>query len=135
MLFKRKISVEEYCKTRLDLLFSEEQAERWLQLKKSNLDPTIIAIDDDLFLTHMRAVHIELLSMVVVKKYAGSYKILMEMSMFIRKYLNEHKQLIVESLQDIYSQAIGSSPIDGILAMTCCMLENICQNQCAQKQF
>ena len=57
MFFKRKISVNDYIKTRLDLLFGGEQAKHWLELKRTWPDQNIVAIDDNLYLTHLRTAH------------------------------------------------------------------------------
>lgn len=132
MLFKQKISVSDYCRTRIDLLFSVEQAELWLQLKRSCPDHAIVAISDNLYLTHLRAVHIELLSMVVTKKYMPNLDRVMQMSEFIETYLDNHNQLEIKSLLRPYSRALGS-PIDGILAIVQSMMAYICQNQCKQE--
>jgi hypothetical protein len=68
MFFKRKISVDEYFKARLDLLFSEKQAEVWLQLKQSLPDFKYLSVSDHLYLTHLGAAHIEILLMVVIRR-------------------------------------------------------------------
>jgi len=132
MLFKQKISVSDYCRTRLDLLFSSEQAELWLQLKRSFSDNAIVTVNDDLYLTHLRAVHIELLSMVVTKKYMPDLDIVMQMSDFIETYLDNHNELEIKSLLRLYSRALAS-PMDGILSMVQSMMDYICQNQCKQE--
>jgi hypothetical protein len=133
MFFKRKISVSTYCATRLDLLFSREQADRWLELKHSWPDPAIVGIDDNLYLTHLRSAHIELLLMVITKKYMPNLDICTQASTFIEKYLDDHNALMIKNLIDLYHRALASSPIDGVLAMAQALAYHICQSQCSQE--
>ena len=132
MFFKRKISVSEYCKTRLDLLFSDQQAQVWLQLKQSWPDYKYLSISDHLFLMHVRAAHIEILSMVVTKKYASNLNIYMEMEEFIKNYLDEHNESNIKELLPLYSHALGSSPIDGIMEMAKFIAVCLYQDKCSQ---
>ena len=134
MFFKRKISVSTYCSTRLDLLFSAEQADRWLQLKRSWPDPAVVGVDDDLYLAHLRAAHIELLSMVITKQYRN-INLCMEAGTFIEKYLNDRNVSKIKTLIQQYNRALGSSPIDSILAMAQSMASYLCQNECSQESI
>jgi hypothetical protein len=133
MFFKRKISVDEYCKTRLDLLFSDQQAQVWLQLKQSWPDFKYLSISDNLYLSHLRAAHIEILLMVVIKKFALRNNIYDEVEEFIDNYLNEHNESNIMDLLPLYSHALGSSPIDGVLVMAKFMADCLYQGKCSQE--
>lgn len=131
MFFKRKISVSEYCTTRLDLFFSSQQTELWFQLKQAWPDDAVVTANDDLYLTHIRAAHIEVLSMAVTKKYADIY-ISIEMGKFINNFLDHRAQSTIENLLPLYSRALASLPSDGILGIAQFLAEQICQNNCSQ---
>ncbi len=131
MFFKRKISVSEYCRTRLDLLFSSQQTELWLQLKQAWPDKAIVTANDDLYLTNIRAAHIEVLSMAVTKKYADIY-ISIEMSKSINSFLDHHAQSTIKNTLPLYNRALASIPQDGILGIAQFLAEIICQNNCSQ---
>jgi hypothetical protein len=133
MFFKRKISVDEYCKTRLDLLFSDQQTQVWLQLKQSWPDYINLSASDHLYLTHLRAAHIEILLMVVIKKFALRNNIYDEVEECIDNYLNEDNESNIIDILPLYSRALGSSSIDGILSMAKFMATNICNDKCPQE--
>jgi hypothetical protein len=133
LLFKRNITINEYLTTRLDLLFSSEQAERWLELKRACGDKVVSDLEDDLYLMHLRAASIVLLSMVLTKKYFRNDDIMFSMSMFIDKYLDHRNEPLIKHFIDLYSQAMGRIPTDGILAVAFAMLEYLCQHEYAQE--
>jgi hypothetical protein len=117
MFFKKKLSVGSYLQTRLDLLFSKEQTNLWLELKQSWPETSISSANSDLFLTHLRAAHIEVISMVVIKEYARNLNIFMEMQDFTEDYLVKHNESYIKELLPLYSKALASIPTDGILGM------------------
>lgn len=133
MFFKREISVSAYCKTRLDLLFGENQAQLWLRLKQSWPDYKNLSVSDHLYLAHLRAAHIQILSMIVIKKYASNLDIFIELDKFIDNYLDEHNESYIKELLPLYSKALGSSPIDGILAIAEFMANCIYQDKCSEE--
>ena len=133
MFFKRKITVPEYCKTRLNLLFSDQQAQVWLQLKQTWPDLKYLSVSDHLFLTHIRAAHIVVLSMVVTKKYASNIDIFIEMESFVDNYLNSHNESYIRDLIPLYNRAMGSAAIDSILPMAKLIADNLYQDKCSQK--
>ena len=115
MLFKRRISVSEYCTTRLDLLLSPQQAKIWTSARAASPDPAFRQWDQAVFLANMRAAHLQLLGIPITRSYP--FGLSMEASEFIDDYLarSEHeglKPLVLE-----YNSAFGSSPTDGVLAM------------------
>jgi hypothetical protein len=131
MFFKRKISVSEYCGTRLDLLFSSQQTELWLKLKYSWPDNAIVSANDDLYLTHLRAAHIEVLSMAVTKKYIDM-NISIEMANFINNFLDNHAQSRIKYLLPLYNRALAALPQDGILGIAQFLAEQLSQNNSSQ---
>lgn len=131
MFFRRKLPIDVYCRTRLDLLFSIEQAEDWLTFKRTSLDQAIIGVDESLYLAHLRAASIELISMAVTKKYK-SIDLFIQMSTFIDKYLDNNNAGYVKALLDLYGHALGS-PVDGVGAMSGLMMESLCQNRCSEE--
>lgn len=133
MFFKRKISINEYLTTRLDLLFSAEQAERWLEVKKLCGDEAFAGIRDDLYLMHLRAAHIQLLYMVVIKRYYRDLDLLFGIEAFIDQYLDGRNEPLIKLYLDLYSDALGSSAIDGVLAMTGAVMESLCHNACCRE--
>jgi hypothetical protein len=112
----------------LDLLFSSEQTECWLEVKRLCGDKAVADLREDLYLMHLRAAHIQLLSMVLTKKYFRNDDILFSMSIFIDDYLDHRNESLIKHYVDFYSQALGSSAIDGILAMAGAMMESLCQH-------
>jgi hypothetical protein len=128
MFFKKKLSVASYLQTRLDLLFSKEQTNLWLELKQSWPESSISSADSDLFLTHLRAAHIEVISMVVTKKLAGNFNMFIEMQDFIEDYLVKHNEPYMKELLPLYSKALASIPTDGILGIATFLADCISGN-------
>ncbi len=131
MFLKRKISVSTYCSTRLDLLFSTEQADRWLQLKRSWPDSAVTELNDGPYLAHLRATHIALLLMVLTKK-CRDINLSIEADTFIEKYLEENNASMIKNLIELYNRALAA-PVDGVLAIAQAMASYLCQNQCSQE--
>ena len=110
MFFKEKISIDLYLQTRLDLLFSNEQINRWLQLKKSLGEELLISVNDDLFLEHIEAAHIEVIYMVLSKRYADNSDIPLKMEDYIKFYLIKNNQSYINELLPLYSNRRSSGP-------------------------
>ncbi|MGB5107111.1 MAG: hypothetical protein WBP29_02865 [Candidatus Zixiibacteriota bacterium] len=125
MFFKRKIPVSEYCTTRLDLLFSPQQAELWLQLKRSWPDISVVHASNDVYLTNIRAAHIEVLSMAVTKRSRDIY-VSVTMQRSIETYLDQHSYMTVKALLPMYARALASFPPDGILGIAHFLAESVC---------
>ena len=135
MFFKQKITASDYCKTRLDLLFSVEQANRWLDIKRVWPDPALVAADDDAFLTYLRGAHIELLSMVITKWYLmRNREVVSESMRYIDEYLDDHDPSM-KLLVDQYCHALASSPVDGPSGMVAAMMDWLCPKGCNQETF
>ncbi|MBI5868609.1 MAG: hypothetical protein HZB43_10020 [candidate division Zixibacteria bacterium] len=136
MLFKRKVSVNEYCTTRFDLLFSAEQAERWLEIKRSSPDPVIAAIGAEFYLKHLRAVHFLLLSMAVRERYAWESDIMMGLDVCSRRYLESHKSTYEGNLAELYYQRYRRSntlPKNRLFETAEFMLDCLCDEKCSQE--
>jgi hypothetical protein len=125
MLFKRKLSASSYLQTRLDLLFSQEQAELWLQARKLCGDSALLSLRDDLYLMHLRAAHIQLLLMVLTKKYFKNNELIFTIESYVEDYLDESDGWFIKSLLSKYSHALGSG-YDGVLSMTRAVLDDLC---------
>jgi len=126
MFFKEKISIDLYLQTRLDLLFSNEQINRWLQLKKSLGEELLISVNDDLFLEHIEAAHIEVIYMVLSKRYADNSDIPLKMEDYIKFYLIKNNQSYINELLPLYSKALASTPTDGVLGLAKFLSDSVC---------
>jgi hypothetical protein len=126
MFFKEKISIDLYLQTRLDLLFSNEQINRWLQLKKSLGEELLISVNDDLFLEHIEAAHIEVIYMVLSKRYADNSDIPLKMEDYIKFYLIKNNQSYINELLPLYSKALASTPTDGVLGLAKLLSDSVC---------
>ena len=126
MFFKKKISIDLYLQTRLDLLFSNEQINRWLQLKQSLGDELLISVNDDLFLEHIEAAHIEVIYMVLSKRYADNSDIPLKMEDYIKFYLIKNNQSYINELLPLYSKALASTPTDGVLGLAKFLSDSVC---------
>jgi hypothetical protein len=138
MFFKRKISVSNYCTTRLDLLFSEKQADAWLAFKRSIDDPAVARADDQNCLDHLRAASIELMLIVMIKKSAVGLRALdlsSDARIFTEGYLQAKGQDQLDWMCATYNQAFGSSagtPFDGVTLMAASLVQSICDGECAE---
>ena len=126
MFFKKKLSIDLYLQTRFELLFNNEQINRWLQLKQSQGDELLISVKDDLFLEHMEAAHIEVVYMVLTKKFAGNSDISMKMEDYIKFYLIKNHQSYINELLPLYSKALASTPTDGVLGLAKFLSDSVC---------
>jgi hypothetical protein len=116
LFFKRRVTVSEYCETRLNWLFSSEQTKILTSLKTQSDDPALCCADKEIFLKNLRAAHLQLLSMAITKTYM-TINLFAEVATFIATYLERVGLTELTSLQKEYNGAFGSSAVDGVLSM------------------
>jgi hypothetical protein len=69
MLFKKRVTVPQYCETRLQLIFSPRQDDIWMELKRDTTDAALHRAGDQLFLDNMHAAHLQLMGVAIMKTY------------------------------------------------------------------
>lgn len=116
MFFRKRISVPQYCATRLGLILSKKQDDMWMDLKRNSTDIALRQAVDKAYLDNLHAAHIQLMGVAIARTYhkiefaveaAGSVTALLESANL--KHLQE--------IKDAYNQAFGASRADGVLAM------------------
>src|SRR5712691_6976433 len=115
MLFKTKVSVEDYCKGNLETLFSRERDAVWETLRQSRNDSALNAVEAQLYYKHLRAVFIQLMLIGVAKKCRMDAS--MDAHVFVMMYLKEQNLSEIHEISKGYSQAFASSGTDGVRAM------------------
>ncbi len=115
MLFKKKISVEEYCTWTLTSLFSTDREAAWESLRLSCNDPHLSAVDPDTYYKNLRAVVIDLMLIAITKNC--SLDVSMDARFFVMTYLNERSLEEIELLSSDYNRAFGTIGADGVEQM------------------
>ncbi len=70
MFFKKKVSVEDYCKGNLETLFASERDAVWETLRQTRNDTALNAVDAQVYYKHLRAVFIQLM-LIGLRRNAG----------------------------------------------------------------
>lgn len=116
MFFKRRVTVPQYCETRLNMLFSPEQTKIWTSFKSQSIDAALRDADSQMFLDNIRAAHLQLLTTAINKTYMNM-DLFSEVSNYIGTYLEQATFSNLGPIKTAYNSAFGSSPADGILVM------------------
>ena len=116
MFFKKRITVPQYCATRLELMLSPWQDDMWMDLKRSSTDAALRKAQDQMFLDNMHAAHLQLMGVALGRTY-HNFNMAIEASQCVTSLLKTRGLSRLESIKETYNTAFGSSPADGVLAM------------------
>ena len=130
--FKRSVSVQQYCHTRLDIIFGEEQTGLWTSLRTESSDAALSRADQQVYLDEMRGAHLQLLSLAITKQYSN-FEIAMEVESCIRYFLAKTGNSKLEEVKRAYNQAFGSSSSDGVLQMVRLFSNRVAEGALSQK--
>ncbi len=113
--FRKKFTVQSFWQPRLEGMFSGKNEPGWDALKASFQDPALDAVEPAVFYTHIQAMTIEVVSIVIAKRC--SMEVSTSSILFVSEFLKKRNCLDVENLVTRYSSAFGSSFTDGIRTM------------------
>jgi len=123
MLFKKKVSVEDYCTQNLVPIFSRDREVTWEVLRRACNDNSLSSVDSQLYYKHLRAVFIQLMSIGVAKNCGLDASI--DAAVFVTMYLNKHNLSEIDELSKGYNQAFASSGTDGVKEMVLIFADNL----------
>src|SRR6266545_4202585 len=115
MLFKKKVSVEDYCTQNFKPLFSRERETTWEALRRACNDSALSAVEAELYYKHLRAVFIQLMLIGVAKNCSMDAS--SDTHVFVTMYLKERNLSEIDEISKDYSRAFGSSGTDGVREM------------------
>ncbi|MGH9400700.1 MAG: hypothetical protein ACRD2P_01175 [Terriglobia bacterium] len=113
--FRKKVTVQSFWQSRLEGTFSGKNEPGWDALKASFHDPALDAVEPLAFYTHIQAMTIETVSIVISKRC--SMEVSSSSILFVSEFLRKRNRVDVENLLARYSSAFGSSFTDGIRPM------------------
>ena len=115
MLFRKKMTVAQYCDANLVTLFSREREDTWEKMRRACDDPWLNAVDKDVYYIHMRAILIELMLIAITKSCA--MRISSDAYVHVEKYLSKRNLSKINALTSEYSNAFGTIGTDGVEQM------------------
>ena len=115
MFFRKKMDVDEYCAASLNALFSAEREKVWEQLRQACNDPALSGIDTTVYLTHIRAIMIELVLIAIAKSF--NMNIGSDARFFVMTHLKDHGASHIYDIARTYNQVFGATPKDGVAGM------------------
>jgi hypothetical protein len=115
MIFKKRVSVTDYCSSKLSRLTLQERELAWDGLRTKCNDAALNLADKDLYYDNLRAVMVRLMSIAIVKNCAEDSST--DAYVFISRYLKNQNLTQINSLSGEYSSAFGSSYSDGLAPM------------------
>jgi hypothetical protein len=127
MLFKKKISVTDYCTGKLTALFSQEREATWDSLRARCNDAALNQADKNLYYDNLRAIMVRLMVIATVKHC--NWESDTATRLFISDYLKKRNLTEIDSLSGEYSQAFGSSYTDGVAPMVHLFAHKVTQSK------
>lgn len=113
--FRKKVTVQSFWQSRLEGMFSGNNERGWDALKDSFHDPALDAVEPVVFYTHMQAMTIEIVSIVIAKECSA--EVSTSSILFVSEFLKSRNRPDVDSLVTRYSSAFGTSFTDGVRPM------------------
>jgi len=124
-LFKKKITIFDYCDEKFDLITSQEKEKNWIQLLEYCKDPVLDMIDKELYCENLRAVNLQLIGIGLANI---DIDIRFEMLELWTAFYKANKFYELDRLNIEYNKAFGLSSTDGIRLMTELFFKNISNN-------
>ncbi len=115
MLFKNKVSVNEYCTKNLTPLFSTEREVTWEALRHACNDNQLSHVDAKLYYNHLRAVFIQLMLIAIAKNC--SIDACSDAYVFVMMYLKDRNLIEIDQIGNGYNQAFATLGSDGVKEM------------------
>lgn len=125
MLFKKKVTVPDYCSGKLTRLFSQERETTWEGLRARCNDARLNQAERTLYHDNLRAVMIELMQIAVTKNCRWTSSISFDTRSFVETYLHKRGLGGIASLIGEYNQAFGSSTTDGVEEIVALFAEKV----------
>ncbi len=127
MLFKKKVTVEDYCCGKLALLFSPEREATWDSLWSRCNDAALNQADKNLYYDNLRAAMIELMGIAITKNCKIEPAIAARI--YMDNYLKKRGMTAISSLRHDYNGAFGCSYSDGVTQMVQLFAERVTQSK------
>lgn len=118
MFFKTKVMTADYCREKLERLFSREHKRALYDLGKGTIwlmcgDEYLKGPDETIYINNMRAAIIQLMRVSIAHSFNRTVH--MDMGNCVADYLKQQPE--IEALCKEYNKAFGSSFSDGVAAM------------------
>jgi len=115
MFFKKKIPLQQYCTASIKAAFEHSDEATGETFRRSCGDSFFSAADPQLYLSHLRAVFIELMLIAIAKNCNTDTSL--QAVIFVHTQIKELNCPQISELCHDYSQAFASSSTDGIRNM------------------
>ncbi len=126
MLFKRRVTVAEYCPEKLMRLFSREREATWDNLRIRCNDAHLNQADTQAYYDNLRAVMVELMQIAVTRNC--DWKTSSQLRVFVDDYLEKRDLKDIDSLRQEYNRAFGAPSPDGVALMVQLFAEKLTQS-------
>jgi hypothetical protein len=113
-LFKAKITIDEFVKSRAAFLLSTDREKHWEDARVGAGDTVLANVPRDVYYAHMRAAYLQLLGLSVTLR-GVDVATRMVYGATMRAALAGHPKLL--DLYGLYNSAYGSNPRDGMRGM------------------
>ncbi len=129
MLFKKKVTVADYCSGKLGRLFSQEREAAWEDLRARCSDAHLNQADREVYYDNLRAAMIELMHIAVTRNSSWTSSVSSDARGFVQTYLHERGLTEIASLIGEYNRAFGTPSPDGVALMVDVLAGNVTQSK------
>lgn len=132
MFFKKKVSLTNAYPLQCDFIFSKDREDGWENLRNECNNEDLKKVKPEEYFKHLRAVSLQLLDITINR----TNRSIATDAYFVRdKYLKQNNLIEITLLTDIYSNAFGSSSVDGIKPMVSTFIRNLVGKEPDEKTF
>lgn len=117
ILFKKKLTVADYCSGKLTSLLSADREAAWEGLRSRCNDAHLNGADAKLYYDNLRAAMIELMQIAVTKNSSWTSSVSSDVRGFVQTFLQERSLREIASLVAEYNHAFGTPAPDGVVLM------------------
>lgn len=127
MLFKKKLTVVDYCSGKLTGLLSAEREAAWEGLRSRCNDAHLNQADRKLYYDNLRAAMTELMQVAVTRSSSWTSSVSSDVRGFVQTFLHERGLTEIASLVAEYNQAFGTPSPDGVALMVDLLADKVTQ--------
>lgn len=123
-LFKKRRNLSDYCTFKLVHLLSQDTDDKWEEFRRGlQHDQSLIRADGTVYSNNLAAASLQLMFVAITRN--SKFGVGAEAHHFVSTWLKERHLSKIDDLSGEYSQAFGSSSVDGVPAMAHLFIEKV----------
>lgn len=125
-LFRQRLTIDEFVRTRLTFLWSKDREQYWDAARRDCNDAAFDNVDPAVFYANMRAAYLQLIGLSVTLSQKGNLAISLIYHSAAKEALSTAP--LIYSLSEAYNRAYGSDHHDGVRGMVRLFNHNVAHN-------